>query len=185
MRVLSKADVLKRKNSVMGEIREGAVFIYPTDTIYGIGCVASLSGSVRRVRDIKARESKPFSIIAPSLDWINENCVVSVAAKKWLFKLPGPYTLILPLKGSPVCASANMGLNTIGVRIPDHWISDLVHDLDEPVITTSVNVSGESHAATLMDLMRFPVDFVIYEGPLGGKPSAVVDLVKEEKILRP
>lgn len=184
MRVLSKEDVLKRKNSVMREIREGAVFIYPTDTIYGIGCVADNDSSVKRVREIKARDKRPFSVIVPSLDWIKGHCVLSDAAKRWLLKLPGPYTLVLPLKGHCVSVSANMGLNSLGVRIPDHWVSNLVGKLGKPLITTSVNVSGENAGTTLLDLQRFDVDFIIFEGVLDNPPSIIVDLREGERILR-
>ena len=91
---------------------KGAVFIHPTDTIYGIGCNAEVSSAVRKVRQLKARATNPFSVIAPSLEWINENCVVTKEADEWLEKLPGPYTLILKLKNNCVARSVNSGLNT-------------------------------------------------------------------------
>ena len=181
MRILKKQDIGPK---VVDEILAGAVFIYPTDTIYGIGCVADDDASVKRIRDIKARDKKPFSVIAPSIDWIKSHCVLSDAAKKWLLKLPGPYTLVLPLKGHCVSISANMGLNSLGVRIPDHWISNLVEKLGKPLITTSVNVSGENAGSTLLDLQRFDVDFIIFEGLLDNRPSAVVELRNGERILR-
>ena len=60
------------------DIKHGAVFIYPTDTIYGLGCDATNGVSVQRIKDLKYRDSdKPMSIIAPSVDWIKENCEVS------------------------------------------------------------------------------------------------------------
>jgi L-threonylcarbamoyladenylate synthase len=185
MHILSKNDVIREKVKVLNDINAGAVFIYPTDTIYGIGCDATNDASVRRLRELKARDKKPFSVIAPSMDWINENCAPSDKSKALLSKLPGPYTLIIPLKNPrAVCAHANMGMKTIGVRIPDHWISELVAELNKPIITTSVNLSGQSPAFELSEFENFGVDFIIYEGEKRGKPSTVIDLTQNGKIVQ-
>ena len=185
MRILSKNEVIVNRPKVIAEIQKGAVFIYPTDTIYGIGCDATNDSSVRKIRELKGRDTKPFSVIAPSIDWIHGNCELSDKAKAWLVKLPGPYTLILNLKNpNAVCAQANMGMKTIGVRIPDHWIASLVADVGKPVITTSVNITGKLPATMREELEKFAVDFIIYEGDKQGKPSTVIDLTKDGKIIR-
>lgn len=178
MRILSKEDI----DSVLSEIKKGAVFIYPTDTIYGVGCIATLDSSVQRIRELKNRDAKPFSVIAPSIGWIRENCVVSELAEKWLFKLPGPFTFILPMSGQPV--SSFVSRQTLGVRIPAHWISEVVAKLGVPIVTTSVNISGQSPAANLDDLKKFNVDFILYEGEKLGRPSTVVDLSSGEVVRR-
>ncbi len=185
MRILSKNDVIVNKPKIIAEIQKGAVFIYPTDTIYGIGCDATNDSSVRKIRELKGRDTKPLSVIAPSVDWIKDNCELSDKAKGWLVKLPGPYTFILKLKNpSAVCAQANMGMKTLGVRIPDHWCSSIFADVGKPVITTSVNLSGKPPAAKREELEQFNVDFIIYEGDKLGKPSTVIDLTKDGQILR-
>jgi len=185
MRLLSKNDLIKHKPEVIAEILAGAVFIYPTDTIYGVGCDATNDLSVMRIRAMKARDTKPFSVIAPSIDWINENCTPSDKAKALLLKLPGPYTLIVPLKNlKAVCAHANMGMKTLGVRIPDHWISELVAEINRPIITTSINLSGQPPAFDLPALQKFGADFIIYEGDKKGKPSTILDLTQNGKIVQ-
>jgi len=181
MDIVTKEEGFK-KNTVE-RIASGAVFIYPTDTIYGIGCDATNDAAVKKVRKLKGRETKPFSVIAPSIEWIHQNCELSDKAKGWLVKLPGPYTLILPLKNpKAVCVEANKGLNTIGVRIPHHWIAQLAEAVNKPIISTSVNMVGQPPATTQEQLEEFEVDFIIYEGPLTGKPSTLVDLSKGEQI---
>ena len=79
-------------------IKSGAVIIYPTDTVYGIGCNAKLKESVKRVRELKKQFDRPFSVIAPSIEWIEKNLE---SKKEVRDKLPGPYTFILKIKQAP------------------------------------------------------------------------------------
>lgn len=172
MQILSRQDSGKIKTLV----QKGSVFVYPTDTIYGLGCDATNQKSVLRVRKIKRREEKPFSVIAPTKKWILENCETG---PKDLKHLPGPYTLILRLKRRCVAPGVNLGLGTLGVRIPKHWFSLLVRELGIPVVTTSVNISGQKFMTSIDNLdpaIKKAADFVIYEGPLQGSPSKIIDL---------
>jgi|SRR3989344_8912599 len=188
MRIIPKERFVEEREEIKDLIKQGNIFIYPTDTIYGIGCDASNSKSVLNLRNIKNRETKPFSIIAPNIKWIIENCEISIEGMKWIEKLPGPYTLIFKLKDNKnskekVCKEVNDGKNTIGVRIPKHWISDLVKELGFPIVTTSVNLSGDSNMTNLEDLnteIAKKVGFILYEGDKKGKPSTLVDLSGEK-----
>ena len=178
---LSKSEILKI-------MRSGDIFIYPTDTIYGVGCDATNSDSVSLIRRIKNRDEKPFSVIAPSKDWILENCIVDEKCKKWLDKLPGPYTLVLNLKNRKCIAGEcnNFG-DSLGVRIPDHWIKDFVSELGRPIVTTSVNVSGMKNMFSLNDIdesVESRIDFCLYEGEKDGNASTVVILTGDkEKVI--
>lgn len=177
------------KDDVTVEMLPNRVFIYPTDTIYGIGCDATKSELIARLREIKQRDAKPLSVIAPSIDWIHDNCIITPHAEKYLRKLPGPYTLILQLKEPHlVPTELTGGAPTIGIRIPNHWISTLVQQYGKPIVTTSANLSGQKHMETLEDLpeqVRNAVDFIIYDGPIKGNPSTVVQLTNGEEVLRP
>jgi L-threonylcarbamoyladenylate synthase len=162
---------------ILGKIRNGAVFISPTDTIYGLSCDARNGESVSRLRKLKGRDDKPLSIWVPSKQWIQDNCDASN-----LDKLPGPYTLILPLLTASVASEVNPGLNTIGVRIPDHWFSKIVEKLGFPLVTTSVNKVGKEHMTSLENgdkEILDAVDFVIYEGEKSGEPSTIIKEKKE------
>ena len=126
----------------------------------------------------------PFSIIAPSKDWIRENCVVTEEGEKWIERLPGPYTLIFKQKNHD-CVAHNLapGLETIGVRIPKHWISNFVKLTGVPIVTTSANVTGDDFMVSLKNLnidIKNSVDLIIYEGEKKGKPSSIIDLTKEK-----
>lgn len=184
---ITKEQLLKEERKYLSLIKKGAVFVYPTDTIYGIGCNAQVSSSVRKIRDLKGRPTSPFSIIAPSTMWIRQNCVITKGAEKWLAKLPGPYTLILPLKDkSCVAKEVTGGQPTLGVRIPDHWISKLVATLGVPIVTTSVNKTGMQYMTSLEDMdnrIKVNVDFIVDEGSKKGKPSTIVQLIQEKTII--
>ena len=187
MRILNFDEFKDEKDKLIESISDGAVFIYPTDTIYGIGCDAANSDSVKKIRKLKSRTKNPFSVIAPSLDWIKENCIVTKEGEDWLKKLPGPYTLIFKLKNKKcVTKSVNPGLDTLGVRIPNHWISKIISESEVPFVTTSVNKGGEDYMTSLEDIDRSisnEVDFLIYEGKKEGNPSKIVDLSGNVKII--
>lgn len=170
----------------LGEIERGAVFVHPTDTIYGLGCNALDKKAVKKIRVIKRRKDNPFSVIVPSKKWIYDNCEVSAEAVKWIEKLPGPYTLILKLTNKEaVSKETNCGLETIGIRIPKHWFSKVASELNLPIVSTSVNIAAEQPMTSIDDIdERIKVDFIIYEGEKKGHPSTIIDLTeKKEKII--
>lgn len=184
MEIVTKEEFLLEKRKYTKLMEEGAVFVHPTDTIYGIGCDATNDKAVQRIRSIKHRSEMPFSVIAPSKRWIFENCDVSQEGGKWLEKLPGPYTFIFRLKNkSAVAAAVNLSGDTLGVRMPKHWIADVVAELGFPVVSTSANVTGEPYMTSADDLdenIRQKVGFIIYEGEKQGKPSTIIKLVENE-----
>ncbi len=180
MAIVSKDELLGSKEEFFEKIRNSHIFIYPTDTIYGIGCDASSEEAVSRIREIKGRAKNPFSVIVPSLEWVYDNCVVPKHAEQWLQKLPGPYTLILKMKRqNGLAKSVNPGRDTIGIRLPNHWVSGMVRELKKPVITTSVNKAGKEFMTSIDNLdpaIHSNVEFIVYEGEKQGSPSTLVDL---------
>ncbi len=187
MIIVNKDEFLNRKRVMVRNLEE-AVFIYPTDTIYGIGCDATNPSLVDRIRNIKEQFDMPFSVIAPSKEWIEENCVVSDLAKEWLEKLPGPYTLILSLKNKDAIAeNVNLGAGTIGVRMPDNWFMEVVSKMNVPIVTTSANLSGDDFMTSTDNLnpeIGRQTDMVIDQGELNGAPSTLVFLNKKKIEIR-
>lgn len=184
MKVISRSEFETHKSGYLGQIKSGAIFIYPTDTIYGIGCNALINKQVKKIRDLKQRPSNPFAVIAPSIEWIRTYCVVPPQAEEWLKKLPGPYTFIFKLKTQGFLSSEiSPTTDTIGVRIPNHWISKVVEELGYPIITTSVNEKGKSFMTSMENLepaIEKGVDMIIYEGESKGRPSQIVHFDTEE-----
>jgi tRNA threonylcarbamoyl adenosine modification protein (Sua5/YciO/YrdC/YwlC family) len=188
MEVLTKAEWKLRQNEIAQKIKSGHVFIHPTDTIYGLSCNALDKKAVDKIRRLKARPDTPFSIWAPSLKWIRENCQLSKEAEEWLAKLPGPYTIILPLKNKKALAeNINPRDNSIGIRIPDHWFKEVVGAVGVPLVTTSANRAGQPFMTDLNDLdseIEPGIEFIIYEGKKVARPSKIVNLVQKVIIER-
>ncbi|MFT4312978.1 MAG: L-threonylcarbamoyladenylate synthase, partial [Candidatus Woesearchaeota archaeon] len=140
MKIITKQEFREHMDGYASQVKSGSIMIYPTDTIYGIGCNALLDKSVSKIRELKDNPPNPFSVIVPSKEWIYDNCEVPPEAEEWIAQLPGPFTLILPLKkNSFFSTSVSPNLDTIGIRIPDHYIREFVEKLGYPLITTSVN----------------------------------------------
>ncbi len=183
MEILKLTDVLKKadvKRKVVSAIKVGKVFVYPTDTIYGIGCNAEISGSVQKIADAKGRsESKMFSVIAPGKEWVWSHTTISKANRDLAESLlPGPYTLILPSSSKspkPVVSPEK----TIGVRIPRHPFTDVVEEAAVPFVTTSVNLSGQPPVSRISEIpneVKNAVDIVIDAGHISGHPSRIFDM---------
>ena len=161
-------------------ILSGNLFIYPTDTIYGIGCNALNEQAVNKIRELKQRDVKPFSIIAPSIKWIQENCIIdnNLDLSKYL---PGPYTIILKKK-NPDFLSWVSDSETIGIRIPNHEFTKKLQKTSLPFITTSVNLSGHPFATKISEIpeqILNQVNHIIDVGELLGKPSTLIVNGKE------
>ncbi len=174
-------------SGIVDDIIGGRIFVYPTDTIYGIGCSALDDDAVKRVFAAKRRdESAALSVIAPSFEWIVRNCDVDMdVVRKYL---PGPYTLIVKKKDAGFLGSVSARRDTLGVRIIDHPVMKFFEMAGVPFVTTSVNASGDEPVRDVSEIpkeiLRF-VDVVIDEGIIRGKPSKIVDLSDGgEKVVR-
>ena len=189
MPVILRGEEVRKDLDTYAKKLKKAIFIHPTDTIYGIGGDATKHTIVAKIREIKNRPIQAMSVIAPSLEWIRYNFEINNKVEEWLKKLPGPYTLILRVKKGkkPVAKNVAPGLDSVGVRIPNHWISELVRKINRPIITTSVNIVGETFMTSLDDLdekIKREMDYIIYEGKLKGRPSTIVHLEKERILIK-
>jgi tRNA threonylcarbamoyl adenosine modification protein (Sua5/YciO/YrdC/YwlC family) len=184
MKVYTKPEYDHQKKRIAADIIRGAVFIYPTDTIYGIGCNALDRDAVERIRKIKENTERPFSVMVPNKGWILENCDVFGDGEDWVDKLPGPYTLVFNITDKR-CVARNVYTedDTLGVRIPNHWCSELSRLAKVPIVTTSANRSGDDFMTSLETLnpeVAAHVDFMVDEGEIDGRPSTIVHLTEEE-----
>jgi len=165
-------------------LRNGGIIIYPTDTVYGIGCDLFNKRGIERIYEIKHRSHKqPFSFICADLKDISQYALVSNYAYKTMKRLlPGPYTFILEASRM-VPKLLQSKRQTTGIRVPDSKIClSIVSELGHPVISTSAAVADEEILGDPEEIEKKfgrVVDMVIDGGVLATELSSVVSLVDD------
>lgn len=179
--LLSGAGARIRMAALANRVMNGAVFIYPTETIYGIGGRADNPAVEKRIRSIKERQkASPFILIAAdkkyfySFDLLFTANATLLSKKYW----PGNLTLILPSNNIP---------DGVGVRISDHpFITALYNKLDVPIFSTSANLSDQPYVNDPDEIFKVfngKVDFIIDAGKLPeSKPSTVVKINEDGSV---
>lgn len=174
--------------AVVDLVKKGVLFVYPTDTVYGLGCSIH-SESVNVVFEIKNRSRQlPLSVAFSSLEMVKRYAIVDAKQETFIIeRLDMPYTFIVR-KREVVPDIVTSGKDTVGVRIPNNEVTKrIIEGADTPIITTSANLSGKSSPVSVDDIDKVilgGVSLVVDAGPCRiGRPSKVVDLV-EDKIIR-
>ncbi|MCE5180022.1 MAG: L-threonylcarbamoyladenylate synthase [Proteiniphilum sp.] len=175
---------------VVALLREGGIVIYPTDTLYGIGCDALNVRAVEKICDLKGinPQKSNLSIICNDLSVMSEYARVSTPTFKLMKRnLPGPFTFILPTTSSLPKIYKNK--KTVGIRVPDNnIIREIVAQLGNPVLNTSVKDEEEemeysTNPELIHDKWGDIADIVI-DGGIGGiEGSTVVDCTADEPII--
>ena len=174
---------------VADKLAQGGVIIYPTDTVYGIGCDIFNSKALERVRQIKGIKGKDLnlSFICEDLSHLSEYTRhVSTPIFKMMKKgLPGPYTFILEAS-SKVPKILNVRKKTVGIRVPDNDIPrEIVRALGNPIITSSIHDEDEvleyvTDPELILEKFDHQVDMVIDGGYGQIVPSTVIDCTQDE-----
>jgi len=171
-------------------VKKGGLVVYPTDTVYGLGCDPFNMEAVTRVFKVKGERDKPLPILASDVESVKKIAFLSETARKIAAKFwPGPLTLVVPKKTIfPDIVTCN--LDSVGVRIPQHNVALRLISLSNGLLVgTSANKTGEKPPCTAQEAaekLGEGVDVILDGGPaLLGAPSTVVDLTQEKpKILR-
>jgi tRNA threonylcarbamoyl adenosine modification protein (Sua5/YciO/YrdC/YwlC family) len=165
-------------------LRQGGIIIYPTDTVYGLGCDLSNKKGIEKIYELKRRNRKqPLSFICSDLKHISQYAKVTDYAYKTMKRLlPGPYTFIL--EASRLVPKIILPKrSTTGIRVPDNQIClDLIKELGQPIISTSVKtINGEDLGNPHEIEERFGrmVDLIIDGGIIIPEPSSVISLVDD------
>lgn len=177
----------KEIDKIVKVLQDGGLIVYPTDTVYAIGCDALNVRAVEkicRMKDINPEKSN-LSIICYDLSNISEYARVDNNTFKLMKKnLPGPFTFILNTTSSLPKIYKNK--KTVGIRIPDNnIIRELVHTLGNPIMTTSVKDDDEVIEYTtdpelIYERYQDFVDIVIDGGYGGIEASTIVDCTGDE-----
>lgn len=171
-------------------LRDGGIVIYPTDTVYALGCDALNVRAVERICQIKGINPQKvnLSIICRELSWVSEYAKLSNLYFKLLKRnLPGAFTFILPTSSSLPKIYKNR--KTVGIRIPDNAITlALVEALGNPLLTTSVAIDEEepeygTDPELIAERYEAVADLIIDGGEGGTIPSTTVDCTGDEPVI--
>ncbi|AIE74234.1 MULTISPECIES: L-threonylcarbamoyladenylate synthase [unclassified Synechocystis] len=176
------------------DLRQGAIMLYPTDTVYAIGCDLNDKNAVQRVRQLKQlSNNKPLTFLCSSLSNIAEYAVVADNAYRLMRRLiPGPYTFLLPATKQVPKLVVEPKRKTTGIRVPDRPIcQEILQNLGNPIISTSAHLPDQdefvmAEKAKLFDLFDKLVDIIIDDDQEPGyQTSSIIDLTdKEPKLVR-
>ena len=176
-------------DEIIRKLEEGGIVAFPTDTVFGLGCVME-EGPIRKIYDAKGRSfDKPLPMMCDSLSMIEEVAYVNEKAEKIISRfVPGPLTLIFNKK-EVVEDYVTMNKKTIGIRVPDDpFILDMITKLGRPLMVTSANISGDGSLLRWEDVyacMNGKIDGIVCEDAAGYEASTIIDVSTEDiRILR-
>ena len=179
-------------DQVIAVLKKGGVIIYPTDTVYAMGCDISQSKAIEKICKIKGVDPTKhhFSIMCNDLSHLSNYAkqLSNSVFKLLKTKLPGPHTFILNI-GGDAPKSLYSKKKTIGIRVPDHAIVRLiVEELGHPLLTTSIKHKDEileymTDPEEIFEQFKNQVDLVIDGGTGSNVPSSVWDCTSDEIIL--
>lgn len=184
---------LRRIDEIVAALRNGAVMLYPTDTVYAIGCDLKSKPAVDRVRQIKRMSNdKPLTFLCQSLSNIAEYAIVADPAYRLMKHLiPGTYTFILPATKLVPKLVQDPKRKTTGIRVPKHNICQtLLDNLGNPVISASAPIRDDEEdedeltfaveKAELFDRLDKLVDIIIDDDEeLGTTGSTIIDMTTD------
>ncbi len=166
-------------------VQSGGLLIFPTDTVYGLGCDAFQDGAIQRIYALKGRPpERPFSVHLGSIEEIKRYAGVTERQRAWIERLlPGPYTIVLEAtpEAPPACVSAE---GKIGLRVPKSDSFRLVYEAGgKPLVGTSVNRHGEpplTDIEAIVEQFGPSVELIVAtDEPMSRQSSTVVDLTAE------
>ncbi|MCV9387523.1 L-threonylcarbamoyladenylate synthase [Reichenbachiella ulvae] len=182
----------RKISQVVDVLRKGGVIIYPTDTIYGMGCDIFNTRAIEKIKQLKGIKSKKvdFSFICYDLSHISEYTKSLETSTFKLMKkaLPGPFTFILN-SSNKVPKMLNASKKTIGIRVPNNNIPrDIVRELENPIITTSIHDDDEileysTDPELILEKYDGRVDLIIDGGYGSNVASTVVDCTEGEALV--
>ncbi|MDT8336780.1 MAG: L-threonylcarbamoyladenylate synthase [Candidatus Izemoplasmatales bacterium] len=161
---------------------KGKIIIFPTDTVYGIGCLYDDLEAVKRIFEIKQRDySKPMAILCSTIGMV-KNVVDedTVLDKKLIEYWPGKLTLIFK-KNKNISDIITANKDSVGVRIPNHEISLNLLKKFGPMVVTSLNLSSEPAIIKFDNVLKYEtrVDYIVDGGDLNSEASTVYDTINK------
>lgn len=171
-------------------IRGGGVIVYPTDSCYALGCHVGDKAAMERIQRIRETDKHHhFTLVCRDLSEIAKYARVNNSQYRFLRSLtPGPYTFLLQATREVPKRLQNPKRRTIGIRVPDHVVSQLLlSELNEPLMSSTLLLPGEdmpmTDAREIQERLVHFVDAVIDGGNCGLEPTTVIDLAGPAPVL--
>lgn len=179
--------------SLSNSIKNGKTICYPTETLYGLGCVIDNDEAIGKLYKIKSREKgKRFSILFKDLNMVEEFCDLNTTERDLIDNfMPGPLSILLKTKNNNSIRGSLVGLNNkINCRVSSHpFVIRLFEFLDVPIISTSANISGKENIfsfKTIYNTFHNLVDIIIDGGDIEESAgSTIIEINKDDmKLIR-
>ena len=178
----TQTEMQREVDEAVRTMRAGGIILYPTDTVWGLGCDATNAEAVERIYKLKRSENKKSMLVL---------CASADMVVRYVNRAPGIAFEVMELATSPLTAilPGAVGVagnlipeeGTLGVRIPDHaFCQAMLRKLGRPIVSTSANISGEDTPRNLAEISREIIDGVDYvvnpkfEGKPTGKASSIL-----------
>ena len=166
-------------------IENGGIIVFPTDTVYGIGCNPYDANAVKKIYEIKSREKiKSLPVLASSIEIVKQISTIDEFTEKIIKKYwPGPLTLILKLKDKNLKKSLNLE-DKIAVRIPNSVCTLKLLNKCNLIVGTSANVSGDSSFTNPQECMKNVKNYDVFVdgGTITSKGESTIIEIENEKI---
>lgn len=181
----------KKLARIVSVLKNGGIIIYPTDTVYGMGCDITNKNALEKLARLKGikLDKADFSFICKDLKNLSDHVsqITTHTFKILKRNLPGPYTFILP--GSNSLPPSFKKKKTVGIRIPENEIAlAIVRELGNPIVSTSIKDEDEvleytTDPSLIYDKWKKHVDIVVDGGFGGNEASTIIDLTQEEPVV--
>ena len=190
---------------IAGYLKSGKVIVYPTDTVYGLGCDARNAEAIKKINKIKGEKgNKPLIALISDFGMLKKYCFVNTLQMEYLksvWEKPHPSLSLVRrgvlrpvtviLKRRPILPDElTGGLNSIAIRLPKNdFLIKIINQAGFPVVSTSLNKKGGKPLLEVKNLekyFKYLPDLAVDAGTLKGKPSRLVDIrdIKNVKIIR-
>ena len=182
MKVNCEREGIEKASKVIGD---GGIVVFPTDTVYGIGCNPYNKESVKKVYEIKSRDfAKPFPVLVYSKEIVSQIAEFDEISEKLADKFwPGQLTILLKLKDEKLKESLNLS-DKIGLRVPNHKCTLALLEKCNYLIGTSANVSGQPSFFDPQECIKSVENYDVFVdgGKIASKGESTIIAIEDGKI---
>ena len=183
------SDISQEVHNAFEVIQNGGIILYPTDTVWGIGCDATNAEAVSKIYALKQREESKSMIVLMNGERMMYNVFKDIPEVAWqiIDLSEKPTTLILDNPRN-VAANVIASDKTLGIRIvKEPFCYKLMERMKKPLVSTSANISGQPTPMTFSEISKEIINGVDYvvnldRGKTGGKPSAIIKLTNDSRV---